>query len=59
VFDLGVVLSVLDVRGLVVLDRINKYAVFSHHAQLDNMVRKFHPLKRLVVVYVDLPEQID
>ena len=59
VFDLSVVLATLDWAQVVILDCIDKNAVFPHHSQLDDVVRKFDPLERFVIVHIDLVEQFD
>lgn len=43
-FDFSIVLSVLNVRRLVVFDCVYKDAVFPYHTQLNNVVRELNPL---------------
>ena len=59
VLNLSVVLAALNWAEIIVLNRIDKNAVFPHHAQLDDVVCEFDPLKRFVVVDINLIKELD
>jgi hypothetical protein len=60
VFDLCIVLlRVLKITGIVIFDGIYERSVLPDHAKFDDVIREFLPLKRAIIVDIDLSEQLN